>query len=259
MKLSTNLKKKVIYLHKLIPALISPLGIALFLIAIGLRANRRSYFLFSLLLLLLSALPIVSQSLWRHLEKHDRPVNLEETPYADAVVVLGGFADVANHKNVSTLHWSDPSRFFCGVDLVLANKAPKLIFMREKLPWHDSSQIGDLLRHKAIQIGVLENQIILSQPVTNTDDEAKATLEIAKEHGFKRFLLVTSSFHMFRAKLIFDSYGLSVLPYPCGSKALSKTSTWLDYIPNAGALDSTSRALREYLGRIYYRIKLSYT
>ena len=111
----------------------------------------------------------------------------------------------------------------------------------------------------AVDTATAENQIILSQPVTNTDDEAKATLEIAKEHGFKRFLLVTSSFHMFRAKLIFDSYGLSVLPYPCGSKALSKTSTWLDYIPNAGALDSTSRALREYLGRIYYRIKLSYT
>ena len=72
-----------------------------------------------------------------------------------------------------------------------------------------------------------------------------------------RILLVTSAFHMCRAQRLFERQGLKVLPFPVDFQARGRWAgpLWRDptqWLPSARALDDSSRALRELLGRLVY-------
>jgi uncharacterized SAM-binding protein YcdF (DUF218 family) len=97
--------------------------------------------------------------------------------------------------------------------------------------------------------------------VLNTSDEAHAVAALLnarkpaagpvdKKH---RVLLVTSAFHMQRARTLFERAGLSVIPFPVDFKAgAGESLSVLDILPNAGALEMTETALREAYGRLFY-------
>ena len=55
-----------------------------------------------------------------------------------------------------------------------------------------------------MNLGINEARILLTDTVANTADEAAAVAELMNMHKIRRILLVTSSFHMPRAKLLFD-------------------------------------------------------
>ena len=55
-----------------------------------------------------------------------------------------------------------------------------------------------------MNLGINEARILLTDTVANTADEAAAVAELMNVHKIRRILLVTSSFHMPRAKLLFD-------------------------------------------------------
>ena len=93
-------------------------------------------------------------------------------------------------------------------------------------------------------------------PVLNTADEAVAIRRLLPARQ-SRVLLVTSAFHMRRAQRLFERQGLQVLPFPVDFQARGRWADplWRDptqWLPSATALDKTSRALRELLGRLVY-------
>ena len=53
------------------------------------------------------------------------------------------------------------------------------------------------------------------------------------ERQLNKIILVTSSFHLPRAKLLFDQLGVETYPYPTDFKATSRDITWLHFIPSA--------------------------
>ena len=74
--------------------------------------------------------------------------------------------------------------------------------------------------------------------------------------SFPRILLVTSAFHMHRAQRLFERQGFKVLPFPVDFQARADGTLWRDptqWLPSARALDDSSRALRELIGRLVYR------
>ena len=82
-----------------------------------------------------------------------------------------------------------------------------------------------------------------------------AVKELMAEYGLTKIILVTSSFHLPRAKLLFDKAGVDTYPYPTDFKAASRDVTWLHFIPSADAFSDTSNGIREYIGRFYYWLK----
>ena len=79
--------------------------------------------------------------------------------------------------------------------------------------------------------------------------------KIDQINSSSEILLVTSAFHMKRAKKIFERQGFLVYPFPVDFKT-STISRWqspYQWIPNSESLNKTSRALRELLGRSIYR------
>jgi uncharacterized SAM-binding protein YcdF (DUF218 family) len=83
------------------------------------------------------------------------------------------------------------------------------------------------LKFKAVELGINESQILLSNTVANTAEEAEAVVQLISANGIKRIVLITSSFHMPRAKLLFDKQGIDSVPFATDFKATGQTLSWL--------------------------------
>ena len=70
---------------------------------------------------------LVSQGLWRWLESPWQRRAAPAAPKTDAIVVLSGGRHPASGPTRLS-EWHDPDRFFAGLDLFRAGKAPRLLF-----------------------------------------------------------------------------------------------------------------------------------
>ena len=245
----------MIYLHKLLPLIVSPLGLVVLLIIFGIAFRRRIMIILSCFVLLGSALPVTAHFIWQGLEQQHPPKVLDRLGSYDAVVVLSGMLTGFKYKGTVRSDWGDPDRFFAGIEVLKSGKASTLIFTRGLLPWGNLRAEGELLKIKAIEMGVDETQIILSDTVSNTAEEALAVKELIEENGINKILLITSSFHMPRAKLLFDRQGISSDTFPVDFRATGRDFTWLSFLPSASGFSATSNGIREYIGRFYYELK----
>ena len=107
--------------------------------------------------------------------------------------------------------------------------------------------------------GVPASAIVLTREVVNTASEAEAVEELARERGWKSILLVTSAFHMPRARLLFRNRGFEVHPVPVDYQSgdLERESEFSihGYVPQGDGLARSDKALREYLGMAAYTVK----
>ena len=211
--------------------------------------------LVAVLILAIASLPIVSHSLIKSLEQDYELLNIDEIGEADAIVVLSGMVRTLNERNILSYEWTDAAdRIFSGIELARANKAPKLILTGGKLPWSLGKPEGEFLRNIAIKNGISAEQIWITENVQNTDQEAKATVKLLENEN-PSVILVTSAFHMPRAKKVFEAASLKVIPFAVDFRASAYKLTFMDFIPSADALYGTSFFVREMIGRLYYAIK----
>jgi len=244
-------------LSKLLPLALLPLGFSLILLVVGLVGRWRWLVVTATLLLWVFSLGMVSQGLWRWLEAPWERRSALEAPQADAIVVLsGGRHPAPGPARLS--EWHDPDRFLAGLDLFRAGKAPRLLFTGGTSPFRPGQPPeGQRYLQEARQLGIPAAAMASTPPVLNTADEAVAIRRLLPARQ-SRVLLVTSAFHMRRAQRLFERQGLQVLPFPVDFQARGRWAgpLWRDptlWLPSAGALDNSSRAMRELLGRLVYR------
>jgi len=73
--------------------------------------------------------------------------------------------------------------------------------------------------------------------------------------GKPRIILVTSAFHMRRARMLFERQGFEVEPFPVDFQTSDRpTINVLSFIPSAHALAKSETAMREGVGMLYYLI-----
>jgi uncharacterized SAM-binding protein YcdF (DUF218 family) len=174
---------------------------------------------------------------------------------ADAIVVLSGMLEINEVGDSTYVEWGDPDRFFGGISLLKANKAQKLVFTGGKMPWNKAVKTeGAVLKEYATTNGILSDKIFVTKDVENTADEAVAVKELISPS--KRIILVTSAFHMYRARRLFEKQGFVVIPYNVDYKSeRNKEITILDFLPSADYLKTTEIGIREIIGRLFYLVK----
>ena len=243
-------------LSKLLPLALLPLGLSLILLVVGLIGRWRWSVVTAAFLLWVFSLGMVSQSLWRWLEAPWQRRSAFEAPQVDAIVVLSGGRHPAP-GSARLSEWHDPDRFLAGLDLFRAGKAPRLLFTGGASPFHPGqSPEGQHYLIEAVQLGIPAAAMAVSSTVHNTAEEAVAIRKLLP--GRARILLVTSAFHMRRAQRLFERQDFVVQPFPVDFQARGSWAgaLWHDptqWLPSAQALDGSSRALRELLGRLVYR------
>ena len=249
-------------ISKVLPLLFLPLGISLTLYLFGILFKKKIYFLISFIPICFFSIGIVSQYLWSIVESPWQRIEAKEALKSDAIIVLSGSRH-PSPGNKKIVEWLDPDRFLAGIELYKEDKGPIIIFTNGKSPFQANMPgEGELYRKEAIKNGIPSEAIINSGTVFNTAQEAIAIKKILnslnKGNHKSRVLLVTSAFHMKRAKKVFENQGLIDRPFPVDFKSRGKWagSSVKDptlWIPNAQYLASSSAALREIIGRIIYK------
>ena len=245
----------MIYIHKILPLLFSPLIILIGLIILGLITNSKKIGLLGIFILLFCSIPIVSDKLIAYLESNYKLNQVSEVQEADGIVVLSGMVKVIKNKNNLDYEWGESvDRIFAGIELFKENKSQTLILTRGKLPWSVGVPEGEYLREFAIKFGVPEKNILLTENVENTDQEAKAIKKLFSINSPK-VILVTSAFHMPRAQTVFEAAGIDIEAFPVDFQRGESKLTFMSFIPSANALSGTSFFVREMIGRTYYKLK----
>ncbi len=241
-------------LNKLLPIFFSPIVLVCIVIVVGAVLRQRRWSIAGAVFLLVASLPIVADRLFAWSQSD---VVLTADPQrADAIVVLGGALSYVRPAGEPIAEWGDAiDRVFGGIALARAERAPRLIFLggssigQEGLPSE-----GDRARQLAIEAGIPADRIEVSPQALNTAEEAAT---IRKMFGATRpkIILVTSAFHMPRAKVTFETEGFEVLPYPVDFRAPVRRIALMDWLPDPKALEKTDLVIREALGRAYYRLR----
>lgn len=242
-----------IYLHKILAAFFLPTGILLFLLGVGFWRRSRFWIGCAFLLFFLSSMPLVSNGMVRWVEYPFQRMSAHSMPEADAIIVLGEGQSIAPGPEAIS-EWNDGDRFWGGVDLYQAGKAPLLIFTGGWIPWSRQTRTdGEVLMSYAARLGVPDANMMASGKASNTAEEA---IEVEKLLGKeKRLLLVTSAFHMTRAQRLFEARGLKVTPYPVDFKSQSNKWSVIDIWPTAKAFEKTEMVFREFLGQAFYAVR----
>ena len=199
--------------------------------------------------------PIFSINFFKIVESNEYRKPISTIDSADAIVVLSGMLEINEVGDSAYAEWGDPDRFFGGIALFKAGKAQKLVFTGGKMPWDKTKKTeGEILKEYAISNGIPSEKIFVTKDVENTADEAVAVKELISPS--KRIILVTSAFHMYRAKRLFEKEGFVVIPYKVDYKAArDSTLTIMSILPSAGNLELTEMCMRELIGSLYYLIK----
>ena len=122
------------------------------------------------------------------------------------------------------------------------------------MPWDKAKKTeGAVLKDYAISNGIPSERIYVTKDVENTADEAAAVKELISPS--KKIILVTSAYHMNRAKRLFEKQGFIVIPYKVDYKSdRNKEVTILDFFPSVENLKITETGIREIIGRLFYLV-----
>ena len=245
----------MIYLHKILHFFLSPLGIIFIFLIASFFLKRRFFVFLSFLVLVISSNHIVGNYLMQKLEYPYKPISINSINEADAVVVLSGMLHQVGDKNYNTYEFSDPDRFFGGLDLIKENKSNKIIFTAGQLPWTDNWEPeGIILKNKAISFGVPQAKILVTENVKNTYEESIAVTKLISNNS--SLILVTSAFHMHRSKYLFEKQGFNIIPYPVDFKTSNAKTSIMNFLPSVSSLNKVSLFIRENIGRLYYKLFL---
>jgi uncharacterized SAM-binding protein YcdF (DUF218 family) len=211
-----------------------------------------------LCVLLVSSNPLVGQALVRWTEHWVERRVASTLPIGDAIVVLSAGRVVAPGPG-KVSEWGDANRFFGGLELFQAGRAPLLVFTDAMVPWApDAPPEGAILAAFAQANGVPADRIAVTGRIGNTADEAREVAQLLRGRGLSQpqVILVTSAFHMPRARQQFEEQGMAVEPFPVDFWLSDSTRrTLLDVLPSASALHQTETAVRELYGRAFYWLK----
>jgi uncharacterized SAM-binding protein YcdF (DUF218 family) len=169
----------------------------------------------------------------------------------DAAVVLGGGVDPAASR-VSRDTELNPAgdRVVAGYELFRSGRARYLLV---SAGGEDPSEEveADFIAALYRKLGVPEDRIAIDRESRNTRENALRSAAIVRERGWRTLLLVTSAAHMPRAAAAFRRAGLEVDLLPVDHRHGRRSPTLL---PRADALDRSTAAIRELVGRLVYRM-----
>jgi len=250
----------MLFLAKLLPIFVLPLGVVMALALVGLLRRKRWPVALALVLLYVSSMPVVARTLFGRLERRFSAVSLDRVEHADAIVPLGGIFGpaVPSAGDGYVPNMGEASeRLEAGIALWQKKKAEWLVFTGGRIPWSRQTEVeGEASKRAAIACGVPADHVLVTSEVGNTADEARTVRDLMRARGWSTIILVTSAWHMPRAARLFQKAGVHFVPFPVDYQMdPNERLTVLDFLPRGESLQKTEYALREWYGILYYGMR----
>lgn len=258
-----------LFFSKLLPLLVYPLGLASLLLILSLFTLWKRPRLaagcigFALAILLIPSSGAVSTQMVRSLEQQYLPP--ARLPTAEAIVVLGG----GTKPQIPPRPWIDVmeagDRPIHAARLYLEGKAPLVILSGGRINWLGEGESESADMAKLVEaLGVPKSAIAEDPTSLNTRENAVNVKQILDSRRINRILLVTSAMHMPRSIRIFQKLGIEAIPAPTdflvadpefAAISASPQARLLSLLPDTDNLHHFTRALKEYIGMIVYRLR----
>lgn len=267
-----------LFLSKLLPLFIYPLGLACLLLGVALivawKYPQRVAIPIgaALIILLLASNGWVDKLLIKSLEWEHIPQS--ELPTTEAIVILGGAVRATGFPRPFVEVNEAGDRVIYGAKLYRDGKAPLIIASGGRINWRGggNSQKGGLRQQAESTdmatllefFGVPKTAILEDKTSLNTRENAVNVQKILQERQIKQVLLVTSAMHMKRSILIFRHLGMDVIPAPTdfllterdlGEPMSSWEAVILNILPDSDRLQDFTRVLKEYVGIFIYWLR----
>lgn len=222
------------------------------------RALRRRRWILGgvfLVTYLLSVDPIAN-ALQRRMENSAVRSDAPEKVY-DAVVLLGGVIEDRQSLSARTsaeLAINDSAERLTATFEVLREGRAKFAILSggSSLSKETGRSEALLLAGALERWGISKERLILEERSLNTRENALFTKEIVEARGFRSVLIITSAFHMLRAKGCFDAVSLPVDTLPVDFRGYDPARFGGSFLPRSRALDQNTTNLRELFGRLVY-------
>ncbi|MBZ9756581.1 YdcF family protein [Mesorhizobium sp. ESP6-5] len=247
------------YLSKIFWFFIQPLNLTIFLLLAGLlagMAGRRrlavSGGVLAFLILALSAWTSLGAIMLNLLEERfPRPPLPEKV---DGIVVLGGGFEGAinlvrggyelNSSGDRMVETAILARRFPQAKVVVSGGNGSLFF--------DGEGDADTAPRLLEALDVQADRLLLEDKSRNTYENAVFSRELVKPKPGETWLLVTSAFHMPRAKALFDKAGFPTVQWPVDYRTSGREGIGLFRDNAADSLQNTTVAVREWIGLFAY-------
>ena len=248
------------YINKIIGAFLNPLviGLLLMLFAIVLAQLKRRRLscmcgLLSVVWLWFWSTGAAGRWIGLSLEREFPPQLAEQMPQADAIVVLGGGVGLNTNVCPYAKLFLSADRSWHGARLYKAGKAPKIFVTCE----------ADALF--MVDLGVPRSAITVNDKARNTEEEARFIAGAMKQVKMKgegeqrmKILLVTSAWHMRRAKLMYERYAKGVEVVPAAADHVNMTLfdkplEFKDFIPDSCMIGQNAYMFKEWIAYWGYK------
>lgn len=250
-------------LSKVFPALLMPLSVLFWGSLLGWWIIHKNYWktgygviLAVFLNVYIFSLSSISQSAVKNAQKHWE--NLEPVEKAESAVVLGGFMISFDHKDEPELG-GGADRLFKGIELFRSGMVDYVVISGGVSPQLDRPPEADLIHNFIRKFDLLpDSALIIENKSINTEQNARFTKDKLDSLGLSSdIILVTSATHMDRAIDLFSDEGFTIQPAPTDFTPIWKPSSEfpMSVIPSPSALSHNSNLFREWLGKMYYRLR----
>ena len=250
-----------IYLSKILPLLVLPIGlvlelslVALLFLRKGWRKTASAFLGTAMLVLWVASMPIVADALLGRLEQDYPAVMMTEVPLSECIVVLGGTVEPVLPPRVDIDMHEAVDRVRKAAQLFHADRGRVIIVSGGNLPWSPFAEPeAESMKTLLLEWGVPAESIVLEGESRNTRENAANSIALFEELACETPLLVTSAAHMKRSVAVFERHGVTVFPVSADVRVVKNTKyTVLDFLPDAEALKQTSDAIREWIGQKVY-------
>lgn len=254
------------YVNKIVGWVMSPMGMMFIGLAVGIGLRRFSRYRklgagiagLTLALVWILGCGVTTRIVGLPLEGEEAEeaggLGAAESGDCRAIVLLGG--GMGAHKRCGR------AEMFSGADRVWAAARLWRTTGRRLPVFCSGGSVEQSTVPLLADLGVPRESVVCLPQPRNTEEEARTIRERlkggqAEDPKRARVLLVTSAWHMPRAKMLFERAGLEVTPVPTDYEMHFAAELPLelgDFFPGAEALTRNAWALKEWVARIGYAI-----
>jgi len=251
---------------KILSLFLDPLALAIILLVCAFLVRKRRpkvfriTFVVMVMFLAVAACPTMEVWLTASLERQYPDRDVDSYPSAQAIVVLGGTIHMPSGVHHASAIIDSSDRLLMALRLYHAGKAPRVVLsggnnpvFTEKVPEQSEAEV---MRSLLEEWGIPDSAIQVEGGSINTHENALFSYRLLAGHGVRRIILVTSAMHMPRAAAAFRRAAFDVVAAPADFQSgWGEPGPIFRWIPDAGALIGSSRAIHEWLGLWVYRIR----
>ena len=247
------------FLSKLVYLFLSPFLWVCILLLVALfarsAAKTKRFLLLSVVILYLFSNDFIESSIQRTYQYPE--VHLKDSAHYSCGILLTGMVGVdRNGKG----HFGGASDRFIQTLLLYKRKVIDRILISggSGLITNQQFREADFLRDKFILAGVAATDLLIENKSRNTYENALYTKRVLDSVRIKGpYVLITSSLHLPRSIIMFRHAKVDVVPYPCDFTAVAESMTPDElFIPGTWALSKWQFMIKEWVGILFYSIKL---